>query len=132
MQSTRSTSASRAACAASSTSVSGLNASPTCRPCSRASATTSGRFGHASWWTVTLFAPASAKPGMWRSGSSTIRWQSSTPPSRWTIGAIHLSTIGPVVTGGMKCPSPTSKWKTRHSARRSTSICSPRREKSAA
>src|SRR4029079_19268862 len=84
MQRARSTSASRAACAASSTSVSGLNASPTCSPCSRASATTSGRFGQVSKWTVTLSAPASANPGMCRSGLSTIRWQSSTPPSRWT------------------------------------------------
>ena len=132
MQRAMSTAASRAACAASSTSVSGLNAIPTCSPCSRAEATTSGRFGHASKWTVTLSAPASANCGICRSGPSTIRWTSSTPPSRWTSGAIHLSTIGPIVTGGMKWPSPTSKWKTRHSARSSTSTCSPSREKSAA
>ena len=65
-------------------------------------------------------------------GASIIRWQSSTPPAAWTIGEIDWSTIGPTVIGGTKCPSPTSKWNTRTSARSSTSICSPRREKSAA
>src|SRR5437667_109510 len=50
------------------------------------------------------------------------------PPAPWTSGAIDCSTIGPVVIGGTKCPSPTSKWKTRASARRSTSTCSPRRD----
>ena len=38
----------------------------------------------------------------------------------------------PHVIGGTKCPSPTSKWNTCTSARSSTSICSPSREKSAA
>ena len=47
-------------------------------------------------------------------------------------GAIDSSTIGPIVTGSTKCPSPTSKWKTRAPARSSTSICSPSRAKSAA
>ena len=35
-------------------------------------------------------------------------------------GAIERSTTGPIVTGGTKCPSPTSKWKTRQPAARST------------
>ena len=38
----------------------------------------------------------------------------------------------PIVTGGTKCPSPTSKWKMRHPAASSASICSPSRVKSAA
>src|SRR5215470_406999 len=46
-------------------------------------------------------------------------------------GEIDCSTIGPIVTGSTKWPSPTSKWNTLQPARRSTSICSPRREKSA-
>ena len=71
--------------------------------------------------------PESASPGC-----STMRWQSSTPPSRWTIGEIDLSTIGPIVIGSTKCPSPTSKWKIRAPASMSVSICSPSREKSAA
>src|SRR6266852_8475705 len=54
------------------------------------------------------------------------------PPAAWTIGAIAWSTIGPIVTGSTKCPSPTSKWKTRAPVRRSTSICSARLAKSAA
>jgi len=41
-------------------------------------------------------------------------------------------TIGPIVIGSMKCPSPTSKWKMRTPARISTSIWSARCPKSAA
>ena len=47
-------------------------------------------------------------------------------------GAIDSSTTGPIVMGSTKWPSPTSKWKMRHPARRSSSTCSPRRAKSAA
>ena len=54
-----------------------------------------------------------------------MRWQSSTPPSRWTIGEIDLRTIGPIVIGSTKCPSPTSKWKMRTPASMTVSICSP-------
>ena len=35
----------------------------------------------------------------------------------WPIGAIPRSTTGPIVIGGTKCPSPTSKWKMRTPAR---------------
>ena len=60
--------------------VSGLNATPTPSPCSRACAI--GRAGSSttSTWNVTLSPPASAICGMCRSGLSTMRWQSSTPP----------------------------------------------------
>ena len=44
----------------------------------------------------------------------------------------RLRTTGPIVIGSTKCPSPTSKWKTRQPASRRTSICSPSRAKSAA
>ena len=57
MQRTMSTPAATAEAAAASTSVSGLNASPTCSPCSRARLTTWFRSGHASKCTVTLSAP---------------------------------------------------------------------------
>ena len=43
----------------------------------------------------------------------------------WDVGDGHFVppvTMGPIVTGGTKCPSPTSKWKTRAPARNSTSI----------
>src|SRR5215218_949671 len=61
-----------------------------------------------------------------------MRWQSIVPPASWTSGATERSTTGPIVTGGTKWPSPTSKWKTRAPARSKTSISSPRRVKSAA
>src|SRR4051794_22586529 len=61
-----------------------------------------------------------------------MRWQSSTPSMRCTSGEIDCSTIGPIVIGSTKCPSPTSKWNTRTPVRSRTSICSPRIEKSAA
>ncbi len=35
---------------------------------------------------------------------------------RGCIGAIDRRTTGPIVTGGTKCPSPQSKWKTRQPA----------------
>ena len=54
------------------------------------------------------------------------------PPRSWINGAIERSTTGPIVTGGTKWPSPTSKWKTRAPASSSASICSPSRAKSAA
>ena len=60
------------------------------------------------------------------------REESDDSATECTRGAIDSSTIGPVVIGGTKCPSPTSKWNTRHSARSRISTCSPRREKSAA
>ena len=41
-------------------------------------------------------------------------------------------TIGPIVIGSTKCPSPTSKWKMRVPAAMTVSSCSPSREKSAA
>ena len=67
----------------------------------------------ASTWKVTLSPPDSAISSKWCGGLSTIRWQSIRPSIRWIIGAIDRRTIGPIVTGGMKWPSPTSKWKTR-------------------
>ena len=86
MQRTRSNgSATSAAC---SGSVSGLNASPTWSSCSRASRATAAGSRTASMWNVTLSPPASAIASKWRCGSSTMRWQSSLPPSRWTSGEI--------------------------------------------
>src|SRR5205823_6528640 len=75
--------------------------------------------------------PACATGSKYFAGRSTIRCTSMAPPPLWTIGEIDCSTIGPIVTGSTKCPSPTSKWKMRQPAARSVSICSPRREKSA-
>src|ERR687885_218506 len=37
-----------------------------------------------------------------RCGSSTMRWQSRTPPSRWTSGAIEARTIGPIELRGVR------------------------------
>ena len=120
MQSTRSTPCEAAT--ASSTGVSGLKATPTPRPCAHAPPLTSGSGSAAtSTWNVTLSPPASAICGMCRApGSSTMRWQSRTPPRAWTIGAIACSTTGPIVIGSTKCPSPTSKWKIRAPALRSS------------
>ena len=73
MQRTMSTPAATAEVAAASTSVSGLNASPTCSPCSRARLTTWFRSGHASKCTVTLSAPAPRNDSKCFSGESTIR-----------------------------------------------------------
>src|SRR6266542_3691878 len=130
MQRTRSKPAATAA--TSSGVVSGLKARPTPSPCARAAAETSSRSRHASWWIVTLSPPACATASKWRSGASTIRWQSTAPPRAWMRGAIDSITIGPIVTGGTKCPSPTSKWKMRVPASSSASICAPRFQKSAA
>ena len=56
--------------------------------------------------------------------------------SPWPIAEqraqIERNTTGPIVTGGTKCPSAWSKWKTRQPAASSSSICSPRRQKSPA
>src|SRR5207244_3443252 len=80
-----------------------------------------------SAWKVTLSPPASLTLSNWRSGSATIRWQSSLPPRSWTRPEIDLSTTGPIVISLMKWPSPTSKWKIRAPASSSTSSCVPRR-----
>ena len=45
---------------------------------------------------------------------------------------MDASTTGPTVISGMKCPSPTSKWKTFAPAALSASSCAPSREKSEA
>src|SRR5581483_1840069 len=71
MQRTRSTSPATAA--TSSGSVSGLNASPACRPCARAAAAVRATSCATSWWNVTLSAPAAANAPKWSVGRSTIR-----------------------------------------------------------
>src|SRR5918999_4602370 len=130
MQSARS--APSAAAASRSTGVPGLHATPAPSPSSRAAAITAPASSATSTWKVTLSPPDSAISRKWCTGSSTIRWQSSTPPRSCTGRAIERRTTGPIVTGGTKWPSPTSKWKTRAPASRSRSSCSPRRRKSAA
>ena len=102
-----------ASAAARSTGVSGLNARPVPSPSERASAAAAGTSAQASTWKVTLSPPASRICSKWRSGSSTIRWQSSRPPAACTTGASARTTTGPIVIGGMKRPSPTSMWKIR-------------------
>ncbi len=130
MQRTRSNAA--PAATTSSTAVSGLNASPTPSPSPRASSTRRPGSSVTSWWKVTLSPPASAICGMCRSGLSTIRWQSIAAPASWIVSEIDRRTTGPIVTGSTKCPSPTSKWKTRTPASSSASTCAPSRAKSAA
>ena len=73
-------------------------------------------------WKVTLSPPASLTCSKWRSGSTIIKWQSTLPPAWWIAGATDCTTIGPIVIGGMNCPSPTSTWKMRQPAPRSASI----------
>src|SRR5918999_3899958 len=130
MQSARS--APSAAAASRSTGVPGLHATPAPSPSSRAAAITAPASSATSTWKVTLSPPDSAISRNWCTGSSTIRWQSRTPPRSRTRGAIERRTTGPIVTGGTKWPSPTSKWKTRAPASSRRSSCSPRRRKSAA
>src|SRR5919109_1182928 len=124
MQSTRS--APSEATTASSTAVSGLKATPTARPSARACSIALHGSSQTSAWNVTLSPPATAIWPKWRSGLSTMRWQSRTPPPSWTMGAIERSTIGPIVIGSTKWPSPTSKWKTRAPAFRRWRIWPPR------
>ncbi len=76
-------------------------------------------------------APASAKASICRSGASIIRWTSRTPPASWTRSAIEAATSGPIVIGGTKWPSITSKWITRAPAAITSSSWEPSREKSA-
>ena len=45
-------------------------------------------------------------------------------------GEIEAATTGPIVISGMKCPSPTSKWKTFAPTTWGRSSSTPRREKS--
>src|SRR5579862_9463312 len=130
MQRTRS--APPATRATSSGDDSGLNATPACSRCSRASRIVAGTSATASKWKVTLSPPAAATAAKYFAGLSTIKWTSTAPPWRCTIGEIDCSTIGPIVTGSTKWPSPTSKWKIRHPASQSVSICSPRIAKFAA
>ncbi len=132
MQRISSALASAAAAAARSGLVPGLNTTPTDRPSERARSATAAGSSATSTWKVTESAPDEANSSKWCVGSSTIRWQSSTPPASWIPGAIERSTTGPMVTGGTKWPSPQSKWKTRHPTASSASICSPSRRKSAA
>ena len=128
MHSTRSTPS--AAATASSTGVSGLKATPTPSPSDRAWATARAGSSHASTWKVTLSPPAFAIASKCFSGSLTIRWQSSRAPQPRTSGEMDAATIGPIVISGMKCPSPTSKWKIRAPAACTAPSCSPSREKS--
>ena len=121
-----------AASAATSTAVPGLKAMPAPRSCARACASTAPTSSTASTWNVTLSPPDAAISSKWCTGSSTIRWQSMRPSRSWISGAIERSTTGPIVTGGTKWPSPTSKWKTRAPPSSSSRICAPRFAKSAA
>src|SRR5471032_1678168 len=130
MQSTMS--ASPAIAATASGSLSGLNAMPTWSSCSRAVAIVAGTSSTASKWKVTLSPPAAAIASKCLAGFSAIKCTSIAPPETWISGEIDLRTIGPIVIGSTKWPSPTSKWKTRQPARRSTSTCAPRLAKSAA
>ena len=43
-------------------------------------------------------------------------------PAAWTWSAIDAATRGPIVIGGTKCPSITSKWMTRAPAAITSSI----------
>src|SRR5579884_1904299 len=128
----RTRSASPATAATSPGSLSGLKATPAPRPSARAARTVSATSSTASKWNVTLSPPSAATGAKYFAGRSTIRCTSRKPPWRWTIGEIDCSTIGPIVTGSTKWPSPTSKWKTRQPASHSSSICAPSRAKSAA
>ena len=88
-----------------STGVAGLIASPARAPRRRSSRASRTGAPAASAWKVTDAAPASAKPGAQRSGSSIIRWTSTgtgaTSTSRSTTGS-------PMVRFGTKWLSMTS------------------------
>src|SRR3989304_4531656 len=98
------------ASAATSTGVSGLKAMPTASSSCRASAIVLCTSSVVSVWKVTLSPPASATWRKGRSGFDTMRWQSTAPPTSWTIGATALTMTGPIVIGSVKCPSPMSTW----------------------
>ena len=110
-----------------STGVPGLIAIPARQPSSRIAARVRLACGVASSWKVIESAPASAKASMWRSGASIIRWTSTTPPASCTWSAIEDATSGPIVIGGTKWPSMTSKWMTRAPASITSSSCAPSR-----
>src|SRR4051794_15999868 len=88
-------------------------------------------FGVASGWIVITSAPAFANASTCRSGRSIIRCTSTMPPRPFTRSRIASTISGPIVIGGTKCPSITSTCITRAPASITSSICSPRREKSA-
>src|SRR5215213_1780715 len=77
-------------------------------------------------------APAAAKSSIRRSGRSTIRCTSSTPPRSWTRSRSASTICAPIEIGGTKWPSITSTWITRAPASITASTCSPRRAKLAA
>src|SRR4051812_695151 len=120
----------RSSCTA-STGVPGLIAIPARQPDSRTAARVRLACGVASAWKVIESAPALANSSIWRSGASIIRWTSTTPPASWTWSAIPPRTSGPIVIGGTKCPSITSKWITRAPASITAPTWWPRRPMSA-
>src|SRR5215210_8972352 len=69
---------------------------------------------------------------MRRSGRSTMRCTSSTPPRSCTRSRNVATIREPIEIGGTKWPSITSTWITRAPASITASTCSPRRAKSAA
>ena len=100
-------------------SVSGLKASPTCEAVlARERDDVREVRGTTSRWTVTL--SAAGLGDLLEVLRRVVDHQVAVERRRrasCTSGAIDSSTIGPIVTGGTKWPSPTSKWKTRTPAR---------------
>ena len=96
----------------------GLRVERDARPRARArarGATTAPASSAASTWKVTLSAPdcgdllRSGAPGRRPSGGSRSRRR-----ARGSAARSSAARPGPIVTGGTKWPSPTSKWKMRH------------------
>ena len=129
MQRTRSAQSRSSATA--STGVPGLIATPARQPSSRIACRVRLACGVASSWKVIESAPALANSSIWRSGASIIRWTSTPPPASWTWSAMPARTSGPIVIGGTKWPSITSKWITRAPASITSSTWAPSLPKSA-
>ena len=108
MQSTRSRRSTTSATA--STGVPRLIARPSRHPASRICCNAKCTFGVASAWIVIESAPAANCP-IWRSGRSTIRWQSRIPPAPWTCSRMDSTITGPIVIGGTGArPSRRRGW----------------------
>src|SRR5262245_15649771 len=82
-----------------------------------------------SVWTVITSAPALANASTSRSGRSTMRWQSRSPPRSWTSSRNASTISDPIVIGGTKCPSMTSTWITRAPASITVTTCCSSRAK---
>src|SRR5690242_2082754 len=101
---------------------------PACFPSALIACTVRCTCGPASGWTVMMSAPASANDSSHISTGLTIRWTSN---GLVVCGRSALTTPGPMVRLGTKCPSITSTWIQSAPASSIARTSSPSRAKSA-